>query len=77
MGNRLTAILPTFARRLMDAAFATDDQDLKVLLAHLELWARQSKGEIEGRLEARNRSGARIWPDSLPGETMGLVWRTT
>lgn len=41
-------------RRLMDATSATDDQDLKVLLAHLELRARQSKGEIEGRLGVRN-----------------------
>ena len=41
-------------QRLMDATFATKDQGLKVLLASLELRARQYKQEIEGRLAVRN-----------------------
>jgi len=41
-------------KRLMDATFATDDQDLKVLLASLELRARQYKQETEERIAVRN-----------------------
>ena len=41
-------------RRLMDATFATQDQELKVLLAGLEYEARMRKQEIEGRLGVRN-----------------------
>jgi hypothetical protein len=41
-------------RRLMDATFATQDQELKVLLAGLEYEARLRKQEIEGRLGVRN-----------------------
>jgi hypothetical protein len=40
--------------RLMDATFATEDQDLKVLLAGLEHEARLCKQEIERRLGVRN-----------------------
>jgi hypothetical protein len=38
----------------MDATFAAQDQDLKVLLASLELRAREYKDEIEARLGVRN-----------------------
>jgi len=41
-------------KRLMDATFATQDQNLKVLLASLEYRARQYKQEIEERLGVRN-----------------------
>jgi hypothetical protein len=41
-------------RRLMDATFATQDQDLKVLLAGLEYEARLCKQEIERQLGVRN-----------------------
>lgn len=40
--------------RLMDATFKTKDQELKVLLATLELKARKCKECIEGRLAVRN-----------------------
>ena len=40
--------------RLMDATFATKDQDLKVLLATMEKRAREYKQQIEGRLGVRN-----------------------
>jgi hypothetical protein len=39
---------------LMDETFKTEDQSLKVFLAHLEYWARQYKQEIEQRLGVRN-----------------------
>jgi len=41
-------------RRLMDATVATQDQDLKILLAGLEYEARLRKREIEERLGVRN-----------------------
>ena len=41
-------------QRLMDATFAAQDQDLKILLAGLEQEARRRKQEIEERLGARN-----------------------
>jgi hypothetical protein len=41
-------------KRLMDATFAAQDQDLKVLLASLEYTARQYKHQIEERLGVRN-----------------------
>ena len=41
-------------QRLMDATGATQDQELKVLLAGLEYEARLRKQEIEGRLGVRN-----------------------
>jgi len=41
-------------KRLMDATFETKDQELKVLLATLELKARQCKQCIERRLAVRN-----------------------
>ncbi len=41
-------------QRLMDATFAAQDQELKVLLAGLEYEARLRKQEIEGRLGTRN-----------------------
>lgn len=41
-------------KRLMDATFAAQDQSLKVLLASLELRARQYKQQIEERLGVRN-----------------------
>ena len=41
-------------QRLMDATFAAQDQELKVLLASLEYEARLCKQEIEGRLGVRN-----------------------
>jgi hypothetical protein len=42
-------------QRLMDATFAAQDQELKVLLAGLEYEARLCKREIEGRLGVGNR----------------------
>ena len=41
-------------KRLMDATGATQDQELKVLLAGLEYEARLRKQEIEARLGVRN-----------------------
>ncbi len=41
-------------KRLMDATFETKDQELKPLLAALELKARKCKQEIEQRLAVRN-----------------------
>ncbi len=53
LGLRLTELYRVVTR-LMDATSATEDQDLKVLLASLELRAREYKQEIEGRLGVRN-----------------------
>lgn len=56
-GTTLHLHLPDLRRviqRLMDATFATPDQDLKVLLAALEHEARLCKQEIERRLGVRN-----------------------
>jgi hypothetical protein len=41
-------------QRLMDATFKTKDQDLKPLLAYMELKARKCKECIEQRLAVRN-----------------------
>jgi hypothetical protein len=41
-------------QRLMDATFATQDQELKVLLASLEYETRPRKQKIERRLGLRN-----------------------
>lgn len=41
-------------KKLMDATFETKDQNLKVLLAALELKARKYKEQIEQRLAVRN-----------------------
>jgi len=41
-------------QRLMDATFAAQDQDLKLLLASLEYKARLRGQEIQGRLGVRN-----------------------
>jgi len=41
-------------QRLMDATFATQDPELKILLASLEYEARLRKQEIEERLGVRN-----------------------
>ncbi len=41
-------------KRLMDTTFKTKDQQLKVLLATLELKARKCKQEIEQQLAVRN-----------------------
>ena len=48
--NRLYLII----KRLMDATFRTDDQELKALLATLEYKARQCKQCIEAKLAVRN-----------------------
>jgi len=53
MRLRLTELYRVI-KRLMDATFAAQDQDLKVLLASLEYGARQYKQQIEERLGVRN-----------------------
>jgi hypothetical protein len=45
---------PFIIKRIMDAKFATNDQDLKVLLANLELRPREYKQEIELRPAVSN-----------------------
>jgi len=47
-------VFPTPGGPVMDATFAMQDQELKVLLATMEKRAREYEQKIEGRLGARN-----------------------